>query len=131
MDFGSWGSGGGLYNLIGNGADPVPGAATGAFPLCSSANTELTMIGNKFPGWSSGNNFILPQGHIFSKDYGIFNGGYMRMGHSATSGNENIGYGFLTQFGVEIGGYGFNAQSADDGNGGLLWGPMVGHDRLF
>jgi len=106
----------GQYVFLGDGIDTPP---AGAFPLCATTSSNLTMIGTQFGfgnnATSSGNaGFILPNGKNFGATYGFFNGGRMRMGNGANYGTEDIGYGFFTQYGAELPGYGFNAQSLED-----------------
>ena len=110
-------AGGGSIILVGDSSDIPP---PGAFPLCTSLNVDLTMVGNQFYTGNgvvpSGSTFMLPSGHNFGRTYGVFKGGRMRMGNGANYGAEDIGYGFFSQYGVEINGYGFNAQSLEDGH---------------
>ena len=121
----------GQYLFVGDGIDTPP---AGAFPLCATTSSNLTLIGTQFGfgnnATSSGNaGFILPNGKNFGGTYGFFNGGRLRMGNGANYGTEDIGYGFFTQYGAELPGYGFNAQSLEDGHiPGTL---SIGHDVMY
>jgi len=121
----------GSFLLLGDGIDTPP---AGAFPLCATKSSNLTLIGTQFGfgnnATSSGNaGFILPNGKSFGGTYSFFNGGRLRMGNGANYGTEDIGYGFFTQFGAELPGYGFNAQSLEDGHvPGTL---SIGHDVMY
>jgi len=106
----------GQYLFIGDGIDTPP---AGAFPLCATTSSNLTLIGTQF---GFGNNatasglagFLLPAGHVFGNTYGFFNGGRMRMGNSAQYGSADIGYGFFTQYGPELPGLGFTGNSREN-----------------
>src|SRR5579864_8984845 len=121
----------GQYLFIGDGIDTPP---AGAFPLCATTSSNLTVIGTRCGfgnnATSSGNaGFILPGGKNFGATYGLFNGGRLRMGNGANYGTEDIGYGFFTQYGAELPGYGFNAQSLEDAHvPGTL---SIGHDVMY
>ena len=121
----------GSYLFLGSGVDTPP---AGAFPLCATTSSNLTLIGTQFGfgnnATSSGNaGFILPKGKTFGGTFSLFNGGRLRMGNGANYGTEDIGYGFFTQYGAELPGYGFNAQSLEDGHvPGTL---SIGRDVMY
>ena len=130
--------GGGDYLFIGDGIDTPP--TTTSFPVCAGTNGHLMFIGSTMYSEglglgggngtvASGPTFVLPSGHNFGGDYSVFRGGRLRMGHAANYGNEDIGYGFFTQYGAELAGYSFNAQSTDDGHlPGML---SIGNDVMY
>lgn len=133
------------FTLMDNGWDDPStySSVTGAFPFSSNQNNHVSLIQNNFVGGANGmsigasnsvsltgnSRFILPNGHNFGADYGVFNGGYYRVGGNfSQAGNEDMGFGFYSSLGSDVAGLAYNNSSADGANAGGL---AIGRDAMY